>query len=730
MAQRLNMKKGRSLRTDFILALCLTTVIALAITLFFNYFFVYSKNMAALQKSSETKVAKAVETLKQPLWLYDVSFVNIYAEILATDSSLVHVSIYDERDRPLATITNQARAEPDRDITWRLERTIQLKNRQVGRLVMEFTNADIRTLTRKMMLSNTIIMLIILLSVLAITWMLMTRQILSPLKIMEKNFHRISAGDYSRRAPLEKNNELTRISEEFNTMVRQVQLREEKIRESEVKYRNLVESSSDIIFKTDIGGDLVFINSNFSQWTGFDPKEFIGKPFSILFSKESPSMDPTAFMQNPVPGNPTLWELALVKNQGGTIPIELSISVQLDLNNHPLGTTGIARDITERKTLESKLQQSQKMEAIGTFAGGIAHDFNNIIGGILGYAEMIEMFDARENDKLKSKIDHVLKGTHRARDLIEQILTFSRHSDQKKRPLNLGPLIKDGLKFLRASIPSTIKIKEGISGHPCAVWANETAIHQILMNLCSNAADAMKASGGTLTVALAEERPAKASMVADKDPGHGVTLTVSDTGEGIDAGIRERIFDPFFTTKGTGDGTGMGLSVVHGIVKELNGTITVNSDPGKGSSFKVTLPGLDHGIADEKESAPPAMVTTGKGKILFIDDEEELVSFSRELLEQTGYQVVGTTSSVHARHLFLKDPMAFDLVVTDQTMPNITGFDLAMEFLETCPDIPIVLCTGFSMPDLEKQALAAGIRAFAKKPLGARRLIDLVEQMM
>jgi nitrogen-specific signal transduction histidine kinase/CheY-like chemotaxis protein len=395
-----------------------------------------------------------------------------------------------------------------------------------------------------------------------------------------------------------------------------------------------------------------------------------------------------------------------------------------------VGTTGIARDITERKTLESKLQQSQKMEAIGTFAGGIAHDFNNIIGGILGYAEMIEMFDAKADDKLKTRINHVLKGTHRARDLIQQILTFSRHSDQKKRPLSLGPLIRDGLKFLRASIPSTIEIKETSSGPPCTVWANETAIHQILMNLCSNAADAMKASGGTLTVALGEERPATDPTLSAMDPDHVVTLTVSDTGEGIDAGIQERIFDPFFTTKGTGDGTGMGLSVVHGIVNELNGTVTVKSDPGKGSSFKVRLPGFDHALEDENKSEPPAPAPAGKGKILFIDDEEELVNFSTEILEQTGYKVVGTTSSIHARDLFFKDPMQFDLVVTDQTMPHITGFDLAMKFLEKRPDLPIILCTGFSLPDLEKQALASGIRAFAKKPLGARQLVDLVGQMV
>ncbi|MCP4114035.1 MAG: response regulator [Desulfobacteraceae bacterium] len=723
MSQRLNMNKGRSLRTDFILALCLTTVAALAVTLFINYFFVYSKNMAALEKSSDTKADKAVETLKQPLWLYDVSFVNIYAEILAADPSLVHVSIHDERDRPLATITHRNRSQPGRDITWRLERSIILKDREVGRLVMEFTNSEIGTLTRKMMLSSTVIMLIILSAVLAITWMLMTRQILSPLEIMEKNFHRISAGDYSRRAPLEKNNELTRISEEFNTMVRQVQLREEKIRESEIKYRNLVESSSDIIFKTDTRGDLVFINKNFNQWTGFDSNDFIGKPFSILFSKGSPAMDLTGSGQPPAPGNQILCELELIKHNGENIPIELSISVQLDLNNHPLGTTGIARDITERKVLESKLQQSQKMEAIGTFAGGIAHDFNNIISGILGYAEMIEMFDARDNNTLQSRIAHVLKGTHRARDLIQQILTFSRHSDQKQCPLDLGPLIKDGLNFLRASIPSTIEIKETIPGRPCTVWANETAIHQILMNLCSNAADAMKASGGTLTVILTEERQAK-------EPAHMVTLTVSDTGEGIDPAIQERIFDPFFTTKGTGDGTGLGLSVVHGIVEELNGTITVISNPGKDSRFKVSLPGFDRGTGDEQKSVPASMAPAVKGRILFIDDEEELVGFSTEILDQTGYEIVGTTSSVHARDLFFKDPMGFDLVITDQTMPDITGFDLAMEFLEKRPDIPIILCTGFSMPDLKEQALAAGIRAFVKKPLGARRLVDLVGQIV
>ena len=389
------------------------------------------------------------------------------------------------------------------------------------------------------------------------------------------------------------------------------------------------------------------------------------------------------------------------------------------------------RDITEQKNLESRLHQSEKMEAIGTLAGGIAHDFNNIIGGIIGYGEMIEMFDTRGNEKIESRIQHVLKGAYRAKDLIAQILTFSRPSDQRKKPVVLNSLIKETMKFLRASIPSTIEIVEDLDSANCVVWADETSLNQVLMNLCTNSFHAMQKKGGTLSVSLSEifidnETARKLSI---ETPGNFVMLTVKDSGEGIDPQVMERIFDPFFTTKKTGDGTGMGLSMVHGIIKDLNGTITVASAPGSGATFYIYMPVLDFEIEPEKSRAEQNVIPRGKGRILFVDDEEELVSFSKEILEQIGYEVVGKTASIDARLAFLSDPMQFDLVITDQTMPNITGFDLAVEFLEKRKDIPIVLCTGFSLPDLEKKAMASGITEYVRKPLGARQLADMVSRL-
>lgn len=836
------------------LALFFTMVIILFVTMVIDYYLVYSKNMEALKKETQIKTFKAVETLKQPLWHYDVQFIRNYAEVLFNDHSVIQISIFDERNKEIAHLEKTDAFYDKRDKNWQMEQVIQVKNKTVGRLRIQFTNSQIRSQTTQMLLLDIVMIVTALFSVLGIIWLLVTKQILMPLKIMENSFHKISQGDYSKRVALEKKNELSEIAKEFNTMVDQVESRERKIRESEIKYRNLVESSSDIIFKTDLRGHLVIINRNFEKWTGFDSKELIFQPFTRLFSSPSSSFSMETLKKDLEEENLLLYELRLIKKDRFVIPVELNISIQEDSSGQPDGIIGIARDITkrlqtekelrkyeqmvasntdymwlidkkyiiqavndaylkivgksreslighhvesilgkdlalekfvshfetcltgknvkhqswvdmpglgprfmeityypifkqdktvsgiminerditERKNLESRLHQSEKMEAIGTLAGGIAHDFNNIIGGIIGYAEMIEMFDINGNEKVRSRIQHVLKGAYRAKELIGQILTFSRHSDQKKKPVNLNLLIAETMKFLRASIPSTIEIVEKLDHPNCVVWADETSMHQVLMNLCTNASHAMPETGGTLSVSLRKESIdiETAQKISIDNPGEFVKISVKDTGDGIEPHILERIFDPFFTTKKTGDGTGMGLSVVHGIVQNLNGTIKVNSSPGSGSSFDIYIPLFDSPLEPEKVSGADSPVPLGRGRILFIDDEEELVSFSSEILEHIGYEVVGKTSSIDARQAFLTDPMQFDLVITDQTMPNITGFDLALEFLEKRKDIPIVLCTGFSLPDLERKAMASGIACFVKKPLGARQLADLVKRLI
>lgn len=845
--------KRTSLRTDFTYALFMVLGITCIIVTIIDCYMVYERNTRLLEKNAHITMEKAVETLAQPLWHYDVAFVRKFADILANDRSLVHVAVFDEQGKTLVSHDRQREVPVKERIRWELERTVSYNGKNIGRIVMTFTNSDVWMLTQQMIFSDLAIMFSALFAVVGTTWIFLNRQILKPLAVMETAFHQLSAGDYSRRVTLKKNNELSVIADEFNIMVEQVALRDSKIRESETNYRNLVEGTTDIIFRTNMDGHLIYMNRNFEKWTGFQAADFMGKPFIPLLASGYSTDAFEKLKQGDLEGRTNLHEIQLIKRDGSLIHMELNITIQRDSDDSPIGAMGIARDITRRKhseeelrkyeqivaassdcmwladgeftiqavneayllasrwdrsqiinrsaaevmgeslfeehvkphleqclkgevvrhrawvrlpnrglryidftfspsfdadnlvsgavvnerditdqkALETRLQQAQKMEAIGTLAGGIAHDFNNILGGIIGYAEMIEMFDVEADDRVAVRIDHILKGAYRAQELVDQILTFSRHGEQEKSVLRLTPIVKEGLKFLRASIPSTIYIKEAIDCSNDVVLANASQMHQVLMNLCTNASYAMQESGGILTVALSEVMVDidQARGLSGVLPGPHVQLSITDTGPGIDPEVIERIFDPFFTTKKTGDGTGMGLAVVHGIVKNFNGAVTVTSSPGEGTAFHVLLPAGTKESAEEKEETR-GVVPWGRGKILFVDDEEELVSFSSEILGHLGYDVVSETSSIRARRIFMEDPDGFDLVITDQTMPEMTGYDLALEIMAVKPGLPVVLCTGFSSPQLEEEARAAGIRCFMKKPIGARQLADLVSRML
>ena len=380
--------------------------------------------------------------------------------------------------------------------------------------------------------------------------------------------------------------------------------------------------------------------------------------------------------------------------------------------------------------MEKVLRQAQKMEAIGTLAGGIAHDFNNILGAVLGYTEMARTV-LDENNPCKRYLDQVLKAGERAKDLVKQILTFSRQSDEKPQPMKLSPIVKEALKLLRASLPSTIEIRQSIQSEPDTILADPTHIHQILMNLCTNAAHAMRGANGTLKIALAPVKITYSDIVNHRDlfPGKYLKLTVGDTGHGIDPLIMDRIFDPFFTTKNPGEGTGMGLSVVYGIVKGYDGTIIVESEVGRGAQFHVYLPLITETTKDVKrETVEP--IIGGKERILFVDDEEVLMQLGKDILTDLGYEVVGKTRSIDAFDLFRSRPDHFDLVITDMTMPTMTGIDLARAMLRIRPGIPIILCTGFSEIISEEKAKDMGICRFIMKPISRKDLAKAVRELL
>jgi signal transduction histidine kinase/ActR/RegA family two-component response regulator len=390
----------------------------------------------------------------------------------------------------------------------------------------------------------------------------------------------------------------------------------------------------------------------------------------------------------------------------------------------------LKEETRERERAESQLRQTQKMEALGTLAGGIAHDFNNILAAIIGFSEMA-IDKIPEDSAARRPMDRVLAAGLRGRDLVKQILTFSRRAEREKQPLKPAVVVKDTLKLLRASLPSTIDIRTDIRDNPGFVVGDPTQMQQIVMNLCTNAAHAMRRTGGSIFVELDTFSFSSPEDAPDPtiSPGLYTRLSVRDTGEGIPPEAIEHIFDPFFTTKEAGEGTGLGLSVVHGIVASHGGTITVSSRSSQGSAFTVYLPMfIEEGPQDSDNAADTA--PGGHERILFIDDEEDLVALGSEMLSDLGYRVTSSTKAGEALTLFKRDPSRFDLIITDQTMPEIMGRNLAKEVLAVRAGMPIIVCTGFSQVVDADSAKAEGIKAFAMKPLTKREIATTVRRVL
>ncbi len=392
---------------------------------------------------------------------------------------------------------------------------------------------------------------------------------------------------------------------------------------------------------------------------------------------------------------------------------------------------GTIQDITQRKIMESRIQQAQKMEALGTLAGGIAHDFNNILSSIIGFTELAKL-GAAENKRVKDNLDNVLTAGLRARELVKHILSFSHKAEVQNDIIQIIPLINESLKFLRASTPANIEIHTRFNTTDATILADQTQIHQVLMNLFSNAAYAMKERGGVLAVELDDfyVDPGSPAQFTELQPGRYVRLSISDTGMGIEKHVIQRIFEPFFTTKIRGEGTGMGLSLAYGIIKAMKGHISVSSKPGKGTRFQIFLPKQERQFARASEALPPARPVKGNGKILLIDDEPNIIGWTSKALSQMGYQVVGMTSPMEAVAAFKNDPENFDLVITDLTMPKMTGLELSSTITAERPGIPIILCTGFSEGLSHEKMNRHGISRVLMKPMITGELCDAIAEIL
>ncbi len=422
-------------------------------------------------------------------------------------------------------------------------------------------------------------------------------------------------------------------------------------------------------------------------------------------------------------------------NQGQGAHIWFVAAALFDQEGNRTGAIEVVRDVSEYKEaerekhqLQRQLQQAQKMEAIGTLAGGIAHDFNNILAAIIGYVELA-IFKMDTKGMEAKYMDGILKAANRAKNLVQQILAFSRQTKQTLKPVSVTLATKEALNLLRASLPSSIEIRQQFKSDSL-VMGDTTQIHQILMNLCTNAAHAIPETGGTIDVEIVDVELDEASSpdFMNMKPGNYLLLTVSDTGSGIPQEIMERIFDPFFTTKAIGEGTGMGLSVIHGIVESFGGKVKVHSEPGKGTRFQVILPVVSKSV--EPEQTVMESLPKGTERILFVDDEPALIDIGKKILETLGYTVTATTQPAKAVEFFQNNPDEFDLLITDMTMPKKAGDTLAREIFSFRPDLPVILCTGFSAGITEEKARAIGIKAIFKKPISWTDIARLIRNVL
>jgi PAS domain S-box-containing protein len=491
-----------------------------------------------------------------------------------------------------------------------------------------------------------------------------------------------------------------------------------------------VEQSNESIVITDEAGKILYANTGFSSINDYSPPEAMGKNyFDILTGDGHDKGFKKRFAD--ILGKGSIWKdhFTRKKKDGSSYELDVSISPVRDQSGRIINYSIIERDVTHEVVLEQHLRQQQKMEALGTLAGGIAHDFNNILMPIMINTEL-SLYDIPQTSPVKQYLNTSLQAAQRGQELVKQILAFSRQKEQERTPIKITPVVKETLKFLKATTPQQIEIREHFDAESGMILADPTQIHQVLMNLCNNAVHAMREKGGVLEVSLADVE-VDAHMLdkhIDLKPGPHLKLTVSDTGSGMDQETAKRIFEPFFTTKKPGEGTGMGLAVVHGIVKRHEGAIVTYSEPDKGSTFHIFFPRIEG--EPRAETAEPEGIPTGKERILFIDDEEAQARSGRHLLERLGYDVTTRTDSLEALEVFRSQPDAFDLVITDQRMPVMTGIELAEKLMHIRSDIPIILCTGFSEVVDGKVAKAMGIREFMMKPFPARQLAETIRRVL
>jgi two-component system, cell cycle sensor histidine kinase and response regulator CckA len=508
---------------------------------------------------------------------------------------------------------------------------------------------------------------------------------------------------------------------------------EEALRQSEERFRGIFENAVEGIFQTRLDGRFVMANPALAQILGAStPEALTGNPAlsMVQFYADSRHREELIRVLLKQRRDVRNFQTQLKRLDGSVVWVSINARLSSRFTDQEPLFDGTVEDISARKSLELQLLHSQKLDAIGTMAGGIAHDFNNILGIIIGFTEIIKSRKLPVSHKAQNDLEQVLQAALRARDLVKQILSFSRQEEQALRMIQIRPLVKEAARMLRATLPATIQIRTSIQADKEMILGDPTQIYQVLINLCTNAAYAMGDTIGTLSIALTTVvfSPGQVLPHIDLHPGAYQRLSISDTGEGIDPAIVGRIFEPFFTTKAVQVGSGLGLPVVHGIVKVHRGAVTVESELGRGATFHVYFPVAQRGVS-ETEMPPSDTSLWGQGRILLVDDEQILAEMTAETLANAGYEVTALNNPLEAVRWFGRHAEEVDLVITDQTMPGMTGLKMIEELRKRKPDIPVILCTGYSKSATQATLQQLGVKLIMK-PVLSRDMVQAIKTLL
>ncbi len=705
-------------------------------------YFAFQNEKAHLNGMLDSFKNNQLDTLCRNIWALDQNSIDVQLQGLIEHPDIVSIELINEHNEALSFGSKPPSSAELIERSFPLQINLAGKNKPLGKITFTATTANIKSKLFKtasdLLLAQLFTLLMTCAFILFLFFSLFNRHINTIAAYTESlRLDQLDDALILERAPRGKADELDQIVKALNNMREriktqaeaQLQFQDKLVREKQFSDA-IINSLPGLFFLVNKDLRPLRYNGHFLEKLGETSEADDSPEFFTQISPETAPAMRTAITAIFTSGLSQSLEIELRHHQGQKTPYLFTIS-RLQLADDLL-LIGVGTDLTAQKRVEGQLRQSQKMEAIGTLAGGIAHDFNNILSAIFGYNQLAQMSTSKDS-KIYSFLEEIGKASMRAKDLVAQILSFSRKTETVRHPIQVYLVIKEALKLIRASIPASITIQQNIESR-LAVVADPTEIHQIIMNLCTNSYHAMEKSGGTLTISLREREVTSHDYLPDTNvrPGLYLCLEVSDTGMGMDKETREKIFEPYFTTKEAGSGTGLGLAVVHGIISQYHGSISVYSAPGKGTAFSILLPAADldgeeitqHFEINEEE------LPHGNEHILVVDDDASIIKFYNELLTTFGYRVTSFSSSIRAYNHFRQDPSAVDLIITDLTMPEMTGDLLGPACLELRQDLPIIICSGFSANYGRNNLLAMGFADFFVKPVESKMLIWRIRELL